>query len=64
MKAKELTLKEYEEMLKQHDWYYMMSEDYNVYKRGCYRHSELQDLAKTKELKALFKKYQDKHKIN
>ncbi len=42
----------------------MMSEDHNVYKRGCYRHSELQDLADTKELKALFKEYQDKHKIN
>lgn len=34
-------------MLKQHDWYYMMSEDANTYKRGCYAKDKLIELAKT-----------------
>lgn len=62
---KQLTLKDYESMLKQHDWYYMMSEDSSVYKSGCHNQSKLRELSETSnEHKELFNKYQNKHKIN
>lgn len=58
------TLKEYEDMLNKHDWYYMMSEDHYVYARGAYKQQELKALATTDELKEMFEHYQAKHKIN
>ena len=64
-KSKQLNIKDYEEMLKHHDWYYMMSEDSNVYKRGSFRQQELRELSDTNyDFKQLFEKYQNKHKIN
>ena len=64
-KSKQLNIKDYEEMLKQHDWYYMMSEDSNVYKRGSFKQQELRELSGINdEFKELFKQYQNKHKIN
>jgi len=29
-----MSLEEYKEMLEQHDWYYMMSDDHRVYRAG------------------------------
>ena len=64
-KSKQLNIKDYEEMLKHHDWYYMMSEDSNVYKRGSFKQQELRELSGINdEFKELFKQYQNKHKIN
>lgn len=62
--TKIITLKEYEDMLNKHDWYYMMSEDHYVYARGAYKQQELKALATTDELKEMFEHYQAKHKIN
>jgi FAD/FMN-containing dehydrogenase len=36
------TIKEYELMLRQFDWYYAMSDDYSVWKRGSEQMSRLQ----------------------
>lgn len=58
------TLKEYEDMLNKHDWYYMMSEDHYIYAKGAYKQQELKELATTDELKQMFEHYQNKHKIN
>lgn len=60
----QITLEEYEKQLKQHDWYYMMSEDSDKYKQGCYNNSRLLELAINKELKDLFNLYRNKYKIN
>lgn len=62
--TKQITLKEYEQMLKSHDWYYMMSDDPQVYKKGCYKQSELKEIAETNSnFKAMFDIYKNKHKI-
>lgn len=64
-KSKQLNIKDYEEMLKNHDWYYMMSEDQSVYNKGSYYYGKIKQLSETSEehLK-MFKQYQDKHKID
>ena len=63
--TKTLTLKEYELLLKQHDWYYMMSEDQSVYNRGSYSYGNIKELSNaSEEHSKMFKEYQNKHKIN
>jgi hypothetical protein len=65
MKTKELTIQDYKSMLDKHDWYYMMSEDANVYKKGSYSYAKVKELSYISDKhKELFKQYQDKHKIS
>jgi len=42
-----ITLKEYYAMLKAHDWFYMMSDDYKVDRKGRISHNHILELAKT-----------------
>lgn len=59
-----ISLEDYEKLLKQHDWYYMMSDDSRAYRRG------LESLADLKAHRhdsaahnALFNSYQQAHKL-
>ena len=38
-------LDKFEQMLRSHDWYYMMSDDPSVYRKGEKRWKELEDMA-------------------
>ena len=55
-----MTVEEFENLLKGHDWYYGMSDDPDVYAKGMYKHDKLRDLANTKpEFKKLYDEYCD-----
>jgi hypothetical protein len=41
-----MTKEEYYDLLKSHDWFYEMSDDYSAYSRGLNERGELQQLAK------------------
>lgn len=59
-----ITLEVYEDMLKKHDWYYMMSDDPNVYKIGSDSYSIIKKLSNSSEKHLeLFNQYQNKYKI-
>ena len=56
--ANELTLEKYEQMLKNHDWYYMMSDSGYVYEKGYIAERQLKAVAKQSvEHQALYDKY-------
>lgn len=59
----ELTLQEYEKMLKRHDWHYEYSDDHSVWKRGNEAHKELKRLAEELggAFLALYRSYFEKH---
>lgn len=42
-----ITLDEYQEILDKHDWYYMHSDDHQVYKRGAAMSEHIRRLADT-----------------
>ena len=47
------TLKEYYEMLDEHDWWYSMSDDYRAYKKGTKAFREILDARDTSEAHAI-----------
>jgi hypothetical protein len=52
------SLTDYERRLKDHDWYYMMSDDPSVYERGLTNHRRLLAEANTSpEHQALYQRY-------
>lgn len=54
-------IKKYEEALKNHDWFYEMSEDPNTYEDGKFMYSKLRKASEyTKEHKELFERYKTK----
>ena len=58
----EITLKEYEKMLQEFDWYYEFSDDYQVVKKGRKKEIKIKALSnKNKEFKDLYNKYYNKH---
>ena len=44
-----LTVEEYFDMLKRHDWFYEYSDDHSVWQKGQSAKAELQSLAKTND---------------
>ena len=56
-----VNLKDFEKMLKSHDWYYMMSDDPSVYKRGEVNWEQIKkmaiELGGTPEAKELWDTY-------
>lgn len=65
MTNNKITLQDYETLLKNHDWYYMMSEDSHVYRIGSHSYSNIKQLSDSSEKHLeLFNQYQNKHKIN
>jgi len=56
-----VNLKDFEEMLKSHDWYYMMSDDLSVEKEGKANWEQIKEMAielgGTPEAKELWGKY-------
>jgi len=56
-----VNLKDFEKMLKSHDWYYMMSDDLSVYKRGEVNWEQIKkmaiELGGTPEAKELWDTY-------
>lgn len=71
LKPKVMTLQEYEELLKNHDWYYQYSDDHGVWDRGKtnfeyiiqqYQYNDLNAGKAGKEAYwKLFKQYYDKY---
>lgn len=53
-------LKDFEDLLKSHDWFFNRSDDHRRYKSGLERHKELLDLKKQLGSKGdiLWKKYE------
>ena len=47
--TKTSTIQDYETLLKNHDWYYMMSEDNSVYNRGCHTNNNIKELGNSSE---------------
>jgi len=65
MTNNEITLEIYEDMLKKHDWYYMMSDDPHVYRIGSHSYNSIKQLSNSSEKHLeLFNQYQNKHLIN
>jgi len=59
-----ITLQDYETLLKNHDWYYMMSEDSTIYRIGSRSYDDIKKLSNSSEKHLeLFNQYQNKHKI-
>lgn len=58
-----LSLEEFEDNLKRHDWFYYMSDDHSVWQRGERDASRLMTLARlaTSDYRKLFNKYHAKH---
>jgi hypothetical protein len=40
-----MTLKEYYNELRRHDWYYEYSDDHGVWRRGCDNHNKLRSMS-------------------
>lgn len=54
----------YEDALKKHDWYYIMSEDPSVFESGRFNHNRLVRLTvQSEEHRKLFNKYKELNKI-
>lgn len=52
-----MTLEDYKKELDKHDWFYGMSEDSSIYKKGLYNESRLRDLTRlSKDHKETFEK--------
>lgn len=53
-----MTIQEFHEKLRQHDWYYQMSDDQSVWRRGCREHSQLEaDSLQSPKFGLLFEAY-------
>ena len=57
-----MNLEQFEQLLKAHDWSYMMSEDSYYYRRGQKQYNEIRDAIKTggEEYQNLYNQYQEK----
>jgi hypothetical protein len=54
----------YIELLKNHDWYYEMSDDHNVWKRGLENEREIKRLMKLLDPhKELYKQYSSQEEV-
>lgn len=53
-----MNLKEYKQKLKEHDWYYVMTDDPRVYDEGLAKETELKRLAENnKSFKSAYEKH-------
>ena len=57
-----MNLKQFEQLLKAHDWSYMMSEDSYYYRRGQQQDKEIQDVIANhgEEYQNLYNEYRNK----
>ena len=56
---------EFTEMLKAHDWYYERSDDHYYYSKGKKERDNIRAaIRENPELKIIFDKYVEEHKIN
>lgn len=57
-----MNIQQFEELLKNHDWTYMMSEDSRYYRRGQNQLKEIDEaiVQGGEEYQKLYKKYRDK----
>lgn len=60
-----ISLKDYQKQLEAFDWYYQMSEDPSVYKRGLHEYGKLKELADTSKehLEAFNKMKEQKYSV-
>ena len=62
--AKIMTKEEYQKLLENHDWYFMMSDDFRVWERGQKNLDKLLRIAsQNSEFRNLFNEYQEKYKL-
>lgn len=60
MEENKISIEDYKKKLEEFDWFYEMSEDQSVYKRGLYSYSKLLDESNTtKEHKDMFLKIKE-----
>jgi hypothetical protein len=56
-----MNIEDFKKQLDNHDWYYQMSEDRDVYRQGKYKHDKLVELSETNpEFKKLFREYAER----
>lgn len=57
-----MNLEQFEQLLKDHDWSYMMSEDSYYYRRGQQQDKEIQDVIANhgEEYQSLYNQYRNK----
>ena len=62
MKDKTMNLEQFEQLLKAHDWSYMMSEDSYYYRRGQQQDKEIHEIIAQngEEYQNLYNQYRDK----
>lgn len=60
-----MTLEDFEELLKSHDWLYYFSDSISVYKKGKENHDKLIEISKqSPEYQKLYSEYEKDNTIN